>query len=159
MKNLLFPLSRWLLLLLQCCIASEVFAETLALTCTRVERDFSETYELKMVTAGPGTPKGKVFLDGRDLDRIGADGQQSVKNVLISKQRASYLLSTQFEAEVLEGIAYSAGSVTSIVMIDRETGKLRKVDTIQGGILGKNLGEGTRSYEEQCVAQPNVANN
>lgn len=159
MKNLLFPRSRWLLLLLQCCIASEIFAETLALTCTRVERDFSETYELKMVTAGPGTPKGKVFLDGRDLDRIGTDGQQSVKNVLISKQRASYLLSTQFEAEVLEGIAYSAGSVTSIVMIDRETGKLRKVDTIQGGILGKNLGDGTRSYEEQCVAQPNVANN
>jgi hypothetical protein len=159
MKNLLFPRSRWLLLSLQCFIASEIFAETLVLTCTRVERDYSETYELKMVTAGPGTPKGKVFLDGRDLDRSGANGQQAVKNVLISKQRASYLLSTQFEAEVLEGIAYSAGSVTSIVMIDRETGKLSKVDTIQGGILGKNLGEGTRSYEEQCVAQPNVANN
>jgi hypothetical protein len=39
-------------------------------------------------------------------------------------------------------------------MIDRESGKLRKVDTIQGGILGANLGDGTRSYEEQCVAQP-----
>ena len=55
---------------------------------------------------------------------------------------------------MLEGVAYSAGSVMSAVMIDRDTGKLRKVDTIQGGILGKNLGDGTRSYEEQCVAQP-----
>ena len=159
MKKSLFSSARCLLLLLQCFISSELFAETLILTCTRLERDYSETYELKMVTAGPGAPKGKVFLDGRDLDRNGADAQQSVKNVLISKQKASYLLSTQFDAEVLEGIAYSAGSVMSIVMIDRETGKLRKVDTIQGGILGKNLGDGTRSYEEQCVAQPNIANN
>jgi len=154
MKKSQFPHSRWLLLLLQCFIASELLAETLILTCTRVERDFSETYELKLVTTGPGTSKGKVYLDGRDLDRSGPDSQQSVKNVLISKQKASYLLSTQFEAEVLEGIAYSAGSVMSVVMIDRETGKLHKVDTIQGGILGKNLGDGTRSYEEQCVAQP-----
>lgn len=149
-----FLFSRWLLILLQCFIASDLLAETLILTCTRIERDFSETYELKLVTAGPGILKGKVFLDGRDLDRAGADSQQSVKNVLISKQRASYLVSTQFEAEVLEGIAYSAGSVTSVVIIDRETGKLRKIDTIHGGILGKNLGDGTRSSEEQCVAQP-----
>jgi hypothetical protein len=149
-----FLFSRWLLILLQCFIASDLLAETLILTCTRIERDFSETYELKLVTAGPGILKGKVFLDGRDLDRAGADSQQSVKNVLISKHRASYLVSTQFEAEVLEGIAYSAGSVTSVVIIDRETGKLRKIDTIHGGILGKNLGDGTRSSEEQCVAQP-----
>lgn len=159
MKNTPFPCSRWLLLFLQCLIASELFAETLILNCTRFERDFSETYELKMVTAGPGVAKGKVFLDGRDLDRAGADGQQSVKNLLISKQKASYLLDTKFEPEVLEGVAYSAGSVMSIVIIDRETGKLRKVDTIQGGILGKNLGDGTRSYEEQCVAQPSSTNN
>ena len=159
MKNSLFPRSRWLLLIFQCLIASELFAETLILTCTRFERDFSETYELKMVTTGPGAPKGKVFLDGRDLDRTGADGQQSVKNLLISKEKASYLVDTKFEPEVLEGIAYSAGSVMSIVMIDRDTGKLRKVDTIQGGILGKNLGDGTRSYEEQCVARRNSANN
>ena len=159
MKKSPLPRTRCLLLFLQCFIASELFAETLILTCTRLERDFSETYELKMVTAGLGAPKGKVFLDGRDLDRVSADAQQSVKNVLISKQKASYLLSTQFEAEVLDGIAYSAGSVMSIVMIDRETGRLRKVDTIQGGILGKNLGDGTRSYEEQCAAQPNSANN
>ena len=154
MKHFPFLNGQWLLLLLQCFIASELLAETLTLTCTRVERDFSETYELKLVTAGPGAAKGKVFLDGRDLDRAGADGQQSVKNVFISKQKASYLLSTQFEAEVLAGVVYSAGSVMSVVIVDRETGKLRKVDTIQGGILGKNLGDGARSYEEQCEAQP-----
>lgn len=154
-----FPQIRWLLLLLQCCITSELFAETLILTCTRFERDFSETYELKIVTAGPGTLKGKVFLDSRDLDRTRADGEQSVKNVLISKQKASYLVDTKFEPEMLEGIAYSAGRVMSMVMIDRETGKLRKVDTIQGGILGKNLGDGTRSYEEQCVAPPMISAN
>jgi hypothetical protein len=154
MKNFPFLRSRWLVLLLQCFIATELLAETLILTCTRVERDFSETYELKLVTSGLGASKGKVFLDGRDLDRAGADSQQFVKNVMISKLKASYLLSTQFEAEVLEGVAYSAGSVISVVMIDRETGKLRKIDTIQGGILGKNLGDGTRSYEEQCAAQP-----
>lgn len=159
MKNSPFPRSRWLLLLFLCLIASKLFAETLILTCTRFDRDFSETYELKMVTAGPGVAKGKVFFDGRDLDRAGADGQQSVKNLLISKQKASYLLDTKFEPEVLEGISYSSGSVMSIVMIDLETGKLRKVDTIQGGILGKNLGDGTRSYEEQCVAQSKSANN
>jgi len=154
MKKPRFLHGRCLLALLLCFIASELLAETLILTCTRVERDFSETYELKLVTAGPGTSKGKVYLDGRDLDRSGLDSQQSVKNIMLSKQKASYLLSTQFEAEVLEGVAYSAGSVMSVVIIDRETGKLRKVDTIQGGILGKNLGDGTRSYEEQCVAQP-----
>jgi hypothetical protein len=85
---------------------------------------------------------------------IGSDSRQFVKNVTITKQKASYLLSTQFDAEVLAGIAYSAGTVSSIVMIDRETGKLRKFDTIQGGILGANLGDGTKSYEEQCIAQP-----
>jgi hypothetical protein len=142
------------MILLQCFVATDLLAETLILTCTRIERDFSETYELKLVTEGPGALKGKVFLDGRDLDRAGVDSQQSVKNVLLSKQKASFLVSTQFAAEVLEGVAYSAGSVTSVVIIDRETGKLRKIDTIQGGILGKNLGEGTRSYEEQCVTQP-----
>jgi hypothetical protein len=143
-----------LLALLQLFFASEILANTLILMCTRTERDFSETYELKLQSISQATPKGKVYLDGRDLDVIGSEGRQFVKNVTITKQKASYLLSTQFDAEVLEGISYSAGSVTSIVMIDRETGKLRKLDTIQGGILGANLGDGTKSYEEQCIAQP-----
>jgi hypothetical protein len=148
-------LSRLLLLLiLQLLAASEIFAQTLTLNCTRTERDFSETYELKLQATSSASPKAKVYLDGRDLDRSDVDSRQTVKNVTITKHKASYLLSTYFEPEVLEGVAYSAGSVTSIVMIDRESGKLRRVDTIQGGILGANLGDGTRSYDEQCVAQP-----
>lgn len=143
-----------LMVLLQLFFASEILANTLTLMCTRTERDFSETYELKMQSASSANSSPKVYLDGRDLDVIGSEGRQFVKNVTITKQKASYLLSTQFDAEVLEGISYSAGSVTSIVMIDRETGKLRKLDTIQGGILGANLGDGTKSYEEQCVARP-----
>ena len=153
MKNLSFC-RLLLMVLLQLFLASEILANTLILMCTRTERDFSETYELKMQSASSVNPSPKVYLDGRDLDVIGSEGRQFVKNVTITKQKASYLLSTQFDAEVLEGISYSAGSVTSIVMIDRETGKLRKLDTIQGGILGANLGDGTKSYEEQCVAQP-----
>lgn len=153
MKSRHFP-RLLLLLILQFLTASEIFAQTLTLICTRTERDFSETYELKLQAISPASPKAKVYMDGRDLDRSDVDSRQSVRNVTITKQKASYLLSTYFEPEVLEGTAYSAGSVTSIVMIDRESGKLRKVDTIQGGILGANLGDGTRSYEEQCVAQP-----
>lgn len=148
-------LSRLLLLLiLQIFAASEIFAQKLTFICTRTERDFSETYELKIQATSPASPKARVYLDGRDLERSDIDSRQSVKNVTITKQKASYLLSTSFEPEVLAGTAYPAGSVTSIVMIDRESGKLRKVDTIQGGILGANLGDGTRSYEEQCAAQP-----
>ena len=143
-----------LMVLLQLFFASEILANTLILMCTRTERDFSETYELKLQSISQATPNRKVYLDGRDLDMIGSDSRQFVKNVTITKQKASYLLSTQFDAEVLAGIAYSAGTVSSIVMIDRETGKLRKFDTIQGGILGANLGDGTKSYEEQCIAQP-----
>lgn len=143
-----------LMFLLQLLITSEVLANTLILICTRTERDFSETYELKMQSASSANPSPKVYLDGRDLDVIGSEGRQYVKNVTITKQKASYLLSAQFDAEVLEGTSYSAGSVTSIVTIDRETGKLRKLDTIQGGILGASLGDGTKSYEEQCVTQP-----
>jgi hypothetical protein len=143
-----------LMVLLQLFFASEILANTLILMCTRTERDFSETYELKLQSISQATPNGKVYLDGRDLDMIGSDSRQFVKNVTITKQKASYLLSTQFDAEVLAGIAYSAGTVSSIVMIDRETGKLRKFDTIQGGILGANLGDGTKSYEERCIAQP-----
>ena len=148
-------LSRLLLLLiLQFFAAPEIFAQTLSFICTRTERDFSETYELKMQSASSANSRPKVYLDGRDLDINRTDSRQFVKNVTITKQKASYLLITQFDAEVLEGISYSAGSVISIVTIDRETGRLRKLDTIQGGILGARLGDGTKSYEEQCVAQP-----
>ena len=82
---------------------------------------------------------------------MGADGNQTIKNVLITKERVSFLSDTRFEAEVLDGVTYPPGSVTSIVTIDRASGKLRKVDTVVGGILATSLGEGTKSYDEQCA--------
>ena len=141
------------LLLLQLFYSAPTFAQSVAFSCTRVERNFSETYELIIKAASGSLPtqKGKVYVDGRDLDRVGADGNQIVKNVLIAKERVSYLSDTRFDAEVLDGVSYPHGSVTSIVTIDRATGKLRKVDTVVGGILASSLGEGTKSYDEQCI--------
>ena len=141
------------LLLMQLLFAFPVFAQSLTFQCTRVERDFTETYELqiKSATGSLPTQKGKVYLDGRDLDRVGGDGHQTIKNVLITKEQVSYLSDTRFEAEVLEGTSYPPGSVTSIVIVDRASGRLRRMDTIVGGILASSLGEGTKSYEEQCA--------
>jgi hypothetical protein len=141
------------LLLISSLYLTPAFAQSVAFSCTRVERDFSETYELLIKPASGSllTQKGKVYVDGRDLDRVGADGNQTIKNVLITKERVSYLSDTRFEAEVLDGVSYSPGSVTSIVNIDRASGKLRKVDTVAGGILSTSLGEGTKSYDEQCA--------
>jgi len=141
------------LLLMQWLHSPFAFAQSVAFSCTRVERDFTETYELQIKAASGNLPnqKGKVFLDGRDLDRVGGDGNQTIKNVQITKERISYLSDTRFEAEVLDGVSYPPGSVISIVIIDRASGKLRKVDTVAGGILASSLGEGTKSYEEQCL--------
>ena len=141
------------LLLISTLYSASAFAQSIVFSCTRVERNYSETYELLIKPAGGSlsTQKGKVYVDGRDLDRVGADGNQTIKNVLITKERVSYLSDTRFEAEVLDGIAYPPGSVTSIITIDRASGKLRKVDTVVGGILATSLGEGTKSYDEQCT--------
>ena len=141
------------LLLMQWLQSSFAFAQSVAFSCTRVERDFTETYELQVKAASGNLPnqKGKVYLDGRDLDRVGADGNQTIKNVLITKERVSYLSDTRFEAEVFDGVSYPPGSVTSMIIIDRVSGKLRKVETVAGGILASSLGEGTKSYEEQCA--------
>lgn len=141
----------WLLPLSLFLYLPQAGAESITWSCTRVEKDFSETYELQVVSTG--SQKGKVFLDGRDLDRTASDSTQLVKHVSISKEKVTYLIDTLFEPEVLEGVTYSAGSVISSVSIDRNTGKLRKVETVQGGILGANLGNGTRAFEEQCTLQ------
>jgi hypothetical protein len=128
-------------------------AETLVFTCTRVERDVKEVYELKVSTPPPNSPtqKGKVYLDGRDLDRRGDGGNQTIKNVVIGKDRVSYLSDTSFEAEVFDGVSYPPGSVLAIVIIDRPSGRLRRIETVAGGILALSLGEGTKSYEEECT--------
>jgi hypothetical protein len=161
MKFLSYKVSLAGLIFMQLLYASPLFAESITFNCTRTERDFIETYELQVKTAAGSLPnqKGKVYLDGRDLDREGTGTNQMIKNVVITKERVSYLSDTRFEAEFFDGVSYPPGSVTSIVMIDRISGKLRKVDTIAGGILASSLGEGTKSYEEQCIPvnHPNLA--
>ena len=146
------------LLLISTLYSAPAFAQSITFSCTRVERNYSETYELliKPASGSLSTQKGKVYVDGRDLDRVGTDGNQIIKNVLITKERVSYLSDTRFEAEVLDSISYPPGSVTSIVTIDRASGRLRKVDTVVGGILASSLGEGTKSYDEQCTPLKDV---
>jgi hypothetical protein len=48
-------------------------------------------------------------------------------------------------------VKYGAGSVITVTTINRSTGQLSKVETIQGGILSATLGEGTKTYQEQCT--------
>jgi hypothetical protein len=154
MMNLYYPqMSSRLMLLLLSLFVTCASAETLVFNCTRVERDFKEVYELKVSTPTPnsGAQKGKVYLDGRDLDRRGDGGNQTIKNVVISKDRISYLSDTHFEAEVFDGISYPPGSVLAVVILDRRSGRLRRVETVSGGILALSLGEGTKSYDEECV--------
>lgn len=128
-------------------------AETLVFNCTRVERDFKEIYELKVSTPTSNSPtqKGKVYVDGRDLDRRGDGGNQVIKNVVISKDRVSYLSDTHFEAEEFDGVSYPPGSVLTVVIINRHSGRLQRIETVSGGILALSLGEGTKSYEEECT--------
>ncbi len=153
MNNFYLQMSSRLILLLLSWFVSCASAETLVFTCTRVERDFKEIYELKVSTPtlNSGAQKGKVYLDGRDLDRRGDGANQTIKNVVISKDRISYLSDTHFEAEVFDGVAYSPGSVLAVVILDRHSGRLRKIETVSGGILALSLGEGTKSYEEECA--------
>ena len=55
-----------------------------------------------------------------------------------------------FEPESLHGVAYPAGKVSTQITINRSNGKLIKVETIDGGILGAHVGNGTRITEEAC---------
>jgi hypothetical protein len=153
MNNYYQQLSACLTLLLLSLYVSCASAETLVFTCTRVERDFKESYELQVSTPAPNSKaqKGKVYLDGRDLDQRGDGGNQIIKNVIISKDRVSYLSDTYFEAEVFDGVSYPPGSVLTVVIIDRPSGRLRRIETVSGGILALSLGEGTKSYEEECT--------
>ena len=155
MNNYYPHLSARLLLLLLGFFVTCASAETLVFTCTRVERDIKEIYELKVITPtlNSRTQKAKVYLDGRDLDRIGEGGNQTIKNVVIEKDRISYLSDTHFEAEEFDGVLYAPGSVVSVVIIDRRSGRLRRVETVSGGILALSLGEGTKSYEEECTSE------
>lgn len=131
--------------------APSLAAEPLAFTCERSEKNYTETYELK-VSPGSKNQKAKVFVDDRDLDQSDELGRQTIKNVLITESTVLISMEAHFPPESFDGVQYGAGSVTTAIAINRSTGQLRKAETIKGGILSATLGEGTKTYQEQCVA-------
>ena len=133
------------------CAAPSLAADTLFFTCERSENNYTETYQLKVVTASKNQ-KAKVFVDDRDLDRVSELGQQTVKSILIAEYTVLISMEAQFPPENFDGIQYGAGSVSTMIAINRPTGQLRKVQTVKGGILSATLGEGTKIYQEQCTA-------
>lgn len=125
-------------------------AEPLVFTCTRSEKNYTETYELK-VSPGSKNQKAKVFVDDRDLDQSDELGRQVIKNVLVTEPTVLISMEAHFPPESFDGVQYGAGSVITVITIHRATGQLRKAETIRGGILSATLGEGTKTYQEQCV--------
>jgi len=117
--------------------------------CKRVEKDYVEEYDMKIVLASK-TQKAKVFLDDRDLDRSDVFGVQEVKSVTLARPNIFILIEAKFEPEELMGVTYPAGTVSTNITLDPVTGKLKKVEKIQGGILGATLGNGTQVTEETC---------
>lgn len=125
--------------------------EPLVFTCERTEKNYTETYDLKLIPASKNQ-KAKVFVDDRDLDQSDELGRQIVKNVLITESTVLISMEAHFPPESFDGVQYGAGSVTTAITINRATGQLRKAETIKGGILSATLGEGTKAYQEQCTA-------
>ena len=125
-------------------------AEPLVFTCERSEKNYTETYELKVISALKHQ-KAKVFVDGRDLDQSDELGRQTVKSVLITESTVLISMEANFPPESFDGVQYGAGSVMTALTINRATGQLRKAETIKGGILSATLGEGAKTYQEQCA--------
>jgi len=103
------------------------------------------------LTLASGTEKAKVFLDDRDLDQSDAFGTQVVKSVTLARPNILILIEAKFQPEEVMGVAYPAGSVTTNITLDPVTGKFKKVEKIQGGILGATIGNGTHTSEETCL--------
>ena len=138
------------ILFLLLCAVSALAAEPLVFTCERIEKNYTEVYELKISTSS-NNQKAKVFVDGRDLERSDELGRQSIKNVLITEATLLISMETHFPPENFDGIQYGAGSVMTVITINRSSGQLNKVETIKGGILSLTLGEGTKTYQEKCT--------
>jgi hypothetical protein len=140
------------ILVLQCfpwMVAADNLAEDLVFECKRVDNNFVEEYEMRLVSPSKGS-KAKIFLDGRDLDLADANGVQTVKNIIVSYPKIVMMIEAKFEPETIGGISYPAGTVSTQISLDQISGQLKKVETIQGGILGANLGNGTHVSEETC---------
>ena len=133
------------------CAAPSLAAGSLVFTCERSENNHTETYQLKVMAASKNQ-KAKVFIDDRDLDRASELGRQTIRSVLISEFTVLISMEAQFPPENYDGVQYGVGSVISVIAINRPTGQLRKVETVKGGILSATLGEGTKTYREQCTA-------
>ena len=130
--------------------APSLAAESLVFTCERSEKNYTETYELKVIPASKNQ-KAKVFVDSRDLDQSDELGRQAVKTVLITESTVLISMDANFPPENFDGVQYGAGSVITVIAINRATGQLRKSETVKGGILSVSLGEGTKTYQEQCT--------
>lgn len=109
-----------------------------------------ENYKLR-IQPSTKSQKAKVYLDGRDLDRIDEGGRQLVKSVVIADPILLLAIEAFFDPELIDGIAYPAGKVSTQITINKVTGKLVKVESIQGGLLGVHLGNGSKTTEEHCV--------
>lgn len=118
--------------------------------CTRSEKDYTEEYDMK-ITLASGSQKAKVYLDDRDLDQSDESGKQLVKSVTLARPNIVILIEAHFEPEKIMDVAYPAGTVNTQITLDPITGKLKKVEKIQGGILGVAIGNGTHVSEESCV--------
>jgi len=118
--------------------------------CIRSEKGYTEEYQMKHTLAS-GSEKAKVFLDERDLDQADAFGTQVVKSITLARPNILILIEAKFQPEEVMGVAYPTGSVTTNITLDPVTGKFKKVEKIQGGILGATIGNGTHTSEETCL--------
>lgn len=125
--------------------------EPLVFTCERAEKNYTETYVFKVIPASKNQ-KAKVFVDDRDLDQSDELGRQTIKSVLITESTVLVSIEAHFPPENFDGVQYGAGSVITAININRSNGQLRKAETVKGGILSATLGEGTKTYQEQCSA-------
>ena len=124
--------------------------DVLEFACKRSEKGYTEEYDMK-ITLAAGTQKAKVYLDDRDLDQSDAYGKQVVKSVTLARPNILIAIEASFEPENLMGVMYPAGTVSTQITLDPVTGKLKKVEKIQGGILGETMGNGTYVSEESCL--------
>jgi len=130
--------------------APSLAVESLLFACERAEKNYTETYKLK-ITPATKNQKATVFVDDRDLERASELGRQTIKNVLVTESTVLVSIEAYFPPEIFDGIQYGAGSVNTAITINRQTGQLIKAETIRGGILSATLGEGTKNYQEQCA--------
>ncbi len=124
--------------------------DVLEFHCKRSEKGYTEDYEMK-ITLASGNQKAKLYLDGRDLDQSDAFGKQTVKSIILARPNIFISIDASFEPENVMGTSYSAGTVSTQITLDPVTGKLKKVEKIQGGILGETMGNGTYVSEEICL--------